>query len=117
MKKQTSGRYRVLSYQLERELARGGCLLPAQPQPTRPVLELLLARGQEERTSLLAGNLRQLGGGSRAVEEDRASPVAGVQEEALERTVIERISSPTGKGEKRVEFTSSKVFRQVPYHR
>jgi hypothetical protein len=50
MKKQTSGRYRALTYQLEREV-RGS---PAPLfQPTRPLLESLLARGREERAALL----------------------------------------------------------------
>jgi hypothetical protein len=53
MKKQTSGRYRALTYQLEREV-RGS---PAPLfQPTRPLLESLLARGREERAALLPGD-------------------------------------------------------------
>jgi hypothetical protein len=50
MKKQMSGRYRALTYQLEREVRSSPAPLF---QPTRPLLESLLARGREERAALL----------------------------------------------------------------
>jgi hypothetical protein len=50
MKKQVSGRYRALTYQLEREVRSSPAPLF---QPTRPLLESLLARGREERAALL----------------------------------------------------------------
>lgn len=53
LRNQRTGRFRALSYQLERDVRNS----PALFQPTRPLLESLLTRGQEERTSLLLHNL------------------------------------------------------------